>query len=115
MNTRHNDNIAIHRSIRRSNLEKLTLDELIEQLKQLRKLTDECIEAIQASDVAMEGAINWAGLCCRQASWYVDHEGTTSFRVLIEEASPAARTFCAAVREFLDAKGWKNVEVDTEW
>ena len=89
-------------------------DGIESQLRELRAVTNDCIGIIKSSEQIME-AINWAHLTCTQSVFYHDDQGSEGFRVLVEEVSPDASKFRAALSALLLIKGWPNVEIVTEW
>ena len=82
-------------------------------LKTLYSATnDACTAAAQES---IDDAVNWADLGCVSAERFTTHDGTTGYRVWIEEAAPEAYLLKEFVSLYLDAHGFKNVEIYTEW
>jgi hypothetical protein len=84
-------------------------------LQALKTATDEiCREAYEKRG-EIQDAVNWADLRCWSAEFSIDDEGDESYRVVIEEASPDCRKFREFVSTRLEARGFKDVEVETEW
>jgi hypothetical protein len=82
----------------------------------LLALVNDAIEAAREHKSVIFHPVNWADLRC------VDVEvrsslitGDVIFAVTISEASPDAVDLQAFVGEWLDARGWRNVLVETEW
>jgi glutamyl-tRNA reductase len=88
-------------------------DAVMQRAKELEDATEKALKAAKRAKV--EGAINWGDLHCVEASINVAaHEGLCG-RVLIEEAAPDNRDLREYVYQYLTRKGFRDVEVTTEW
>jgi len=97
-------------------------DEMMEREKidmiDLRLLKDAADEACIAAAAAVKQpleAINWGDLHCISAKRTEDEDGNIEHEVLIEEASPLSYELQEFIRNFLREKGFKGVDVITEW
>lgn len=82
-------------------------------------LMDEVNAALDAAEKcarASMGAVNWGDLSCRDVEVRTSliHD-TSMIAVTIEEASPDATGLRAFVSAWLEERGWKDVDVETEW
>lgn len=84
-------------------------------LQELKADADAVLSSARQARESIGGAVNWSSLRCWQAEEWHDQDGTHGFRVWIEEASPHADELQSYVRTSLRERGWKNVEVVTEW
>jgi len=60
-------------------------------------------------------AVNWADLGVVTTEIYVEDDGSTGWRVYIEEASPTAAALCDYIAEKLAKAGFADIEVISEW
>lgn len=85
----------------------------------LRDVVDEALDAagkLGNDERYLMGAINWGDLsCCDVEERKSVLHGSTMIAVTIEEASPDAHGLIAFVGKYLDAHGYPNVYVVTEW
>lgn len=86
-------------------------------LKRLRQTTEMILRDayLHRDDILSRGAVNWADLHCVAALRVVDDEDRTSYRVEIEEVAPDASDLQRFVHQKLEAEGFFNIEVYTEW
>lgn len=85
-------------------------------LRKLQALTEESlIAAYKHRDEMKTDPINWGDLHCVNTERVLDLSGEPTYRVFIEEASHDCSDLPAFVRTYLDKRGWKGVEVITEW
>lgn len=86
--------------------------DLLLKLPDLDRLTD---NACDAANPTVRDAVNWGDLGCVESSLVIPLDGEPHFQVLVEEASPDAAEFQEFVRKYLEARGFPNVTVLTEW
>lgn len=87
----------------------------------IQAIVEEALKEAQAlpdGERFLMGAINWADLKCtdieeRRSLIYPEREPLIA--VLIEEVSPDATNLHKFIGERLDAAGWTNIYVTTEW
>jgi hypothetical protein len=58
--------------------------------------------------------VHWADLHCHEVQ-YVESDGRSFYRVIVEEASPESRVLQALIAEALEAAGYADVDVETAW
>lgn len=90
----------------------------VEELPNLKVLVQLASSACDAAwhDEACKGeAINWGDFDCVGAEFYIDNDGETGYRVLIEEADPCCVHVHKFVSDYLASRGFEHVEVRTEW
>jgi hypothetical protein len=94
-----------------------------EEVNFCRKLMNETDAVIAGlCPKTVNDAVNWGDLSCRAVEKVESFsrsgtggEVSTEWRVVIEEASPGASRFQAAVAEGLTRRGHPSVSVVTEW
>ncbi len=89
-----------------------------EALNELQRCTGRAIEVALAQKNALQRhreSINWADLRCVHAEFVVEQNGSTFYRVWIEEASPGCPEFHQFICTELQKAGFFNVEVRTDW
>jgi len=84
-------------------------------LAELRSCAEDACQAAQEKREAIGGAVNWADLGCVDARKWQDCWGNEGLTVYIEEASESAVNLQSFVSEYLRDRGWRGVEVVTEW
>jgi hypothetical protein len=85
-------------------------------LQRLREDTEEILQdLVQNAGADGDGSVNWADLHCIQARHFYTSDDMDGLSVHIEEASPEAWKLREEVAEALMHKGWRNVNVITEW
>lgn len=87
----------------------------VDVLKELVKIACEACEACRADETCKQEAVNWGDFGCVGAEWYIDDEGNTGARVLIEEADPSCYHVQKFIGEYLALRGFGRVEVRAEW
>jgi hypothetical protein len=90
-------------------------DDAVKYLEKLREETNNACDAARRVQTFIDGAINWGDLFCFEASLFVDDEGTTGYRVVIQEADPLNRELSEWIQHYLSERGYSNVTVVTEW
>lgn len=94
----------------------MTPDEL-EYGKRLFSATSDIVGRLDPKTI--KGAVNWGDLDCVAAekieSLNMLGQVETSWRVVIEEASPAAYELTTAIHNALSSEGFGDVEVQAEW
>ena len=81
----------------------------------LREAAEEILANTSIRSNAGRDPVNWADLHCVRAERAEDERGAIRYRVWIEEASPESPNLRAFVRYELEKRGFKDVEVMTEW
>ena len=84
-------------------------------LDELQADTEGVLKSAFEAREQIGGAVNWARLHCCQAEEWRDQDRTHGVRVWIIKASPDATNLQSYVRTSLRERGWRNVEVRTEW
>jgi hypothetical protein len=59
--------------------------------------------------------VNWADLGCTGVEWYQNDTDHRGFRVYIEEAAPDCAHLSAFIANYLQERGYSEVDVVTEW
>lgn len=85
------------------------------ELTKLYDATSRILAELVASDVRIEGAINWGNLYCACVVACLNNDGETWNEVHINEASPAAYKLSQYVSGKLAEAGFPDVVVKTEW
>lgn len=82
-------------------------------LKSLQMATNDALSFARHANVA--GAINWGDLSCVESNYLFNQDGDESYSVLIEEADSRNYELQKYVFEYLEAHGFSNVDVVTDW
>lgn len=89
----------------------------VQHLRRLKQATNQALEVargLRNTTLASE-PVNWAALRCTQAMYRIDDDGSESYGVIVEEASPESRLLGEVIAKYLFDNGFLNVEVVTEW
>lgn len=89
-----------------------------EEAKTLQAIVDEALDEAHANEGQAEmGAINWGDLSCTDVEERRSllHDDAPTIVVIIEEASPEATGLRGFVGERLEARGYHDVWIETEW
>lgn len=98
------------------NKQQNNITELKYNLTKLREAANEACHAALLHKARFENeAVNWADFNCYAAIFSVTDEGLEYFSVKFEEASPNTYKLHQFIREYLSAKGFKDIVVETEW
>ena len=89
--------------------------ELVEKLVALKKCAEDGCDAAFKDEDCRKDAVNWSDFGCIEASYFVNDDGETGLKVLLEEADPNCPNVQAFVAAWLFERGFENVEVWTEW
>jgi len=83
-------------------------------LTELEELTNEAIEiAKDKKHIYRDDAINWGDFQCVDRGAKVTRDFVSVF-VTVSEAGIAPKV-CSFISNYLSAKGFKDIEVETEW
>lgn len=94
----------------------MTHGERTERLRKLQHETNQALSmAYEKHRRTMDGAINWSHLHCVDAAWVVSLADGEHYQVTIEEASPTSDELRHYVHQWLEAAGFGDVVVLTEW
>ena len=90
-----------------------------EKAKYCERLMNDTNEIISRLDAqAIGGVVNWDNLRCVTVEWVQSHTGNddeTTWRVVIEKASPLAHEFRQSVSDGLAERGYCGIEVELNW
>lgn len=85
-------------------------------LKKLKQVaSDACKKACAQHQDFGSDPVNWADFDCTAAYFQIDDEGDESYMVTLEEASPGCRLVLQFVARELEAAGFVDVNIETEW
>ncbi len=87
----------------------------MKNLKHLREITNEILLAAIKEKEKIGGPAKWVDLSCLEAQKIIRETGEEFYRVIIEEVSPEAYELQGYVKDELFQRGFKDVEVTTEW
>lgn len=87
----------------------------MKDLKNLREVTNQILLKAIKEKEKIGGDVNWGDLSCSEVFLCVREDGSEFYRVIIEEAAPDACELQEYVEFELFQRGFKDVEVTTEW
>lgn len=91
------------------------IDEIRARFQSIETAVNQALAKAKVTDGSWRSEpINWADLKCAAVEYVIDSEDGW-YRATIEEAAPACPSLCAFVKKQIDAVGFGDVEVVTEW
>ena len=89
----------------------------VETLKYIARLQAATNDALDEARKARPRATNvtWGDLSCSMAECCLTHDDVEYYRVLIDGAAPSADELRMFIGEFLEGRGFANIQVDTRW
>ena len=91
----------------------LEIEIYIDRLRDIA--TKACEEALQTKESFKGESINWGNFSCVTTEVILSHFGYTGYRFVLMEAAPDCPRIQEWMREKLEAMGFINVSVVTEW
>ena len=95
----------------------MTDTKLTKRLRELQRATDQALKDAYERHLSgkLHCTVNWMDLYCEDAAWVISLEGGEHWRVDIQEADPDNVVLRHFIRQWLDAAGFGDVVVHTEW